>query len=476
MWKPHHDSDLPLFRQIALHFEQEITEGKREPGSPLPPERKLADELDVNRSTISAAYAELRATGLIESRQGSGYKVSENMWGIQTKQTPNWKRYAERGVFLPSASLQNRIHQVINEPGIINLASGEPNAELYPNELLAEAIAKIPVQSALAYPVPMGLMALRREIAHHLKENLQVPITEAEILITAGAQQALHLITQCLLSPGDAVGLEGPSYFYSLPLFQSVGLRILRIPMDGSGLIPSEVIQLHQRFRIKMIFTNPTLQNPTGITLSPGRRRELFDLCQKLGIPIVEDDPYHGLFFNNRKILPIKALDNGHSVLYIGSLSKTVAPGLRIGWIAGPKNIVERLADAKQQMDFGTSTLMQYLAVEYLKSDKREGHLAKVRSQLKYRRDIMLNHLQEFPHLADYFRPDGSFNIWCQLKKPVSDDKLLETCIHNGVIIRPGGIFGSEPGCFRITYANCTSDMAQVGLARLRVALDEVMG
>ncbi len=473
MWKPDSNSKTALFRQIAIYFEQEITEGKLQPGSQLPPERKLAEILEVNRSTITSAYVELRATGLIESRQGSGYRVSETMWGVKTKQIPNWKRYAERGVFLPCAPLQFRIRQVMCQPGIVNLACGEPNEELYPNKLLAYAMSKIQVEFSLSYPEPAGLLALRMQLSHYLKENLQISVGEDEILITAGAQQALHLITQCLLNPGDAVGIEGPSYFYSLPLFQSVGLRILQIPMDKDGLILSEITQLYNRYRIKMVFTNQTLQNPTGITLSSDRRRKLLEICQKLGIPIVEDDPYHDLFFDGRKVLPIKALDNGHTVLYIGSLSKTVAPGLRIGWIIGPKNIVERLADAKQQMDFGTSTVVQYLASEYLKSEKRENHLEMVRTQLKYRRDVMLSHLKDFSHLADYIRPKGGFNIWCRLKKPVPDNDLLEACIRNGVVIRPGGVFGSELGYFRLTYANCTSNMAEQGLKRLRLALDE---
>lgn len=475
MWNPDPNSKAPLFRQIALYFEQEIAEGKRQPGSQLPPERKLAQVLGVNRSTITAAYAELRATGLIESRQGSGYRVSETMWGVRTKQIPNWKRYAERGVFLPSAPLQYRIRQVRDQPGMINLASGEPSPELYPGELLAEAMSKIPVESSLSYPEPEGLLALRAEISHYLKENLHISVCEDEILITAGAQQALHLITQCLLNPGDTVGIEGPSYFYSLPLFQSVGLRILRIPMDKDGLIPDEIVELYSRHRIKMVFTNPTLQNPTGVTLSLDRRREFIEICQKFGIPIVEDDPYHDLFFDGRRVLPIKAFDNGHSVLYIGSLSKTVAPGLRIGWIVGPKSIIDRLSDAKQQMDFGTSTIIQYLASEYLKSEKREHHLEKVRVKLLHRRDRMQSHLKDFSHLIDYMEPNGSFNIWCRLKKPVSDSDLLEACIRNGVLIRPGGVFGSVPGCFRITFANCTHTMVHQGLNRLRSALDEVI-
>ncbi len=475
MWKPDLNSKTPLFRQIAIYFEQEITEGKRQPGSGLPPERKLAQDLGVNRSTITAAYAELRATGLVESRQGSGYRVSETLWGVKTKQIPNWKRYAERGVFLPSAPLQYRIRQAMCQPGMINLASGEPNPELYPSKLLADAMSKIPIESSLSYPEPEGLFALRKQLSNYLKVNLQISVDEDEILITAGAQQALHLITQCLLNPGDVVGIEGPSYFYSLPLFQSVGLRILQIPMDKDGLIPSEILPLYNRHRIKMVFTNPTLQNPTGVTLSLDRRHELIETCQKLGIPIVEDDPYHDFFFDGGKVLPIKAFDNEHTVLYIGSLSKTVAPGLRIGWIIGPKNIVERLSDAKQQMDFGTSTIMQYLAFEYLSSGKREHHLEKVRAELKYRRDIMLRHLKGFSHLVDYMEPDGSFNIWCRLKKPVPDSDLLEACIQNGVVIRPGGVFGSEPGCFRLTYANCTSTMVDQGISRLRQALDEVI-
>jgi GntR family transcriptional regulator, regulator for abcA and norABC len=158
-WAPDPTSKTPLYRQIALHLEQQISKGVLPPGSLLPSERKLAKQLNVNRSTVVAAYAELRSTGLIESKQGSGTRVSTELWGISTRRLPDWRAYVEQGMFLPSLPLFNRVREAMAVPGVINLASGEPDPGFFPTLSLSELMAEVPVKAALNYPEPLGLFS-----------------------------------------------------------------------------------------------------------------------------------------------------------------------------------------------------------------------------------------------------------------------------------------------------------------------------
>ncbi len=474
-WTPDPKSKTPLFRQIALHLEEQITKGVLSPGSLLPSERKLAKQLNVNRSTVVAAYAELRSTGLIESKQGSGTRVSTELWGISTRRLPNWRAYVEQGMFLPSLPLFNRVREATTIRGVINLASGEPDPRFFPTSTLSKLMPEVPVEAALNYPEPLGLKFLREQISRYMKRQVGIEASADEILITAGAQQALHLITQCLLSPGESVGLEGPSYFYSLPLFPSSGLRLVRLPLDDEGLIPEELYSLYQRNKVRMVFTVPTLQNPTGITMSMDRRRRVLDVCRELRIPIVEDDPYHALYPDDGRPLAIKSLDDDHRVLYIGSLSKIVAPGLRIGWIVGPHSVLARLADAKRQMDFGTSTIMQYLAAVYLSSNDWEHHLVSIRSKLDEQKHVMANYLDSsLSRILEFDIPKGGYYMWCRLRRPCNENQLIEACIRNGVVVMPGTVFGAQPGYVRMTYARSAPDKIEEGLSRLNQALTEL--
>jgi GntR family transcriptional regulator, regulator for abcA and norABC len=474
-WAPDPTSKTPLYRQIALHLEQQISKGVLPPGSLLPSERKLAKQLNVNRSTVVAAYAELRSTGLIESKQGSGTRVSTELWGISTRRLPDWRAYVEQGMFLPSLPLFNRVREAMAVPGVINLASGEPDPGFFPTLSLSELMAEVPVKAALNYPEPLGLRFLREQISRYMKRLVGIEASADEILITAGAQQGLHLITQCLLSPGDSVALEGPSYFYSLPLFPSAGLRMVRLPLDDEGLNPEAIHSLYQRHKVRMVFSIPTLQNPTGVTLSMDRRRRVLDICRELRIPIVEDDPYHALYPDNGRPLAIKSLDDAHQVLYVGSLSKIVAPGLRIGWIVGPHSVLARLADAKRQMDFGTSTIVQYLAALYLSSNDWEQHLDSIRSKLDQQKHVMARYINaSLPELLEFHVPQGGYYMWCRLHRPCDETHFIEACIRNGVVVMPGTFFGAQPGYLRMTYAKSAAATIEEGLRRLNRALTEL--
>ncbi|MBE9914930.1 PLP-dependent aminotransferase family protein [Paenibacillus donghaensis] len=477
MWKPDRQSKKPLYEQIADHLEQRISYGEFPPGSLLPSERKLAEQLDVNRSTVILAFAELRSLGIIESRSGSGTRVSQYKWGATPKHTPNWKRYAEGGSFLPNVPFLRRIREALNQnPTLVDFASGELSADLAPMDEIAALMRGHHYTSYLGYDNPQGYIPLRQALEKYLAKYRDIQTTESSILITSGSQQSLFLITQCLLSPGDAVAIEDPSYCYSLPMFQSAGLRLFRLPVDRDGVQPEEIRNLYKKHRIKMIFTNPNFQNPTGTVLNDERRNKLLEIATELGLPIVEDDPYSLTDYAGVPRPPLKSMDTTGSIIYIGSFSKIAASGLRIGWMVAPNSIVERLADARQQMDFGLSVIPQQVAAQFLKSEHFEPHLDRLRMQLLYKRDLLIEALQkELPDLIQFNIPQGGHHMWCKLVPGVNDAKLLEESIKNGVVFVPGSVYGSDSGYVRFTFARAKAEDIGPGIAGFAKALRELI-
>ncbi|MBN3526819.1 PLP-dependent aminotransferase family protein [Paenibacillus apiarius] len=477
MWKPDRRSNEPLYQQIADDIERRISYGEFPPGSLLPSERKLADQLEVNRSTVVLAYAELRALGIIESRTGSGTRVSKYKWGATPKHTPNWHRYVEGGSFLPNLTFLRRIREALQKDNsLIDFASGELGADISPVEEINTIIDENHYTEYLGYDNPQGFVPLREALVTYLSHYRGIQTTESSILITSGSQQSLYLITQCLLTPGDAVAIEDPSYCYSLPMFQSAGLRLFRLPVDEKGVRPEDVRTLYKKHRIKMVFINPNYQNPTGAVLDAERRMELLDVASELGLPIVEDDPFSLTSYDGTPPLPLKSIDSIGSILYIGSFSKIAASGLRVGWMVAPHSVVERLADARQQMDFGLSVVPQKVAAQFFKSPYIQPHLDRLRMHLLYKRDLLIEALRkELPGLVRFSIPQGGLHLWCKIIPEVNDSKLLEEALRNGVIFVPGSVYGSDSGYVRFTFARPRADEIIPGVSKFAASLRSVL-
>lgn len=474
-WKPDRTDKKPIYKQIADYIEQGISSGVFSPDSMLPSERALAQELQVNRSTVVAAYEELQSLGIVERKKGSGTRISTDIWGISHKRIPNWGRYVEGGSFLPNLPLVQRIRTETQKRELINLASGELAPDLFPLDPFQSILSQELFTGHLGYDHPQGNERLRETISSHVKEYKQIDTSPSSILITSGAQQALHLIVQCLLKPGDAVAIEDPSYCFSLPIFQSAGLRTFLLPVDQHGINPDDLIALQKKHRIRMVFLNPDHQNPSGTVLSLERRKRILELSSEFGIPVIEDDPYSLTSFNGIVNPTLKSMDQNGNVLYISSLSKIVASGLRIGWVIGPSQVIERLADAKQQVDFGHSVFPQWVAHQFLDSDYFHTHIGMLRKQLKQRRDELMSSLHEM--LADeveFLVPEGGIHMWCKLKAPVNEFRLLEESMKKGVAFVPGSVFGSKKGYVRFTFGRGETDLIREGILRFTDALKDL--
>ncbi|MFJ8515582.1 MocR-like pyridoxine biosynthesis transcription factor PdxR [Lysinibacillus xylanilyticus] len=474
-WKPDRKAKKAIYKQLAEYIEKGIADGTFPPDKPLPSERYLASALNLNRSTVVNAYDELESIGLIERNRGSGTSISKDIWGLTKKRIPSWNRYIEAGSFLPSQPVTQKIRKEAVEHKLINLASGELSEKLFPKRFLSEITSTRSYIGSLGYDHPQGNEILRNTITKHVKKSRGIETNPSSILITSGAQQALHLIVQCLLKPGDAIAIEDPSYNYNLPIFKSVGIQVHYLPVDKDGMNPEDLQSLYKKHRIKMIFLNPYFQNPTGSLLNRKKKEAILDISSKFGIPVVEDDPYSLTAFSGEKISTLKSMDRNGNVLYISSLSKIVASGLRIGWIIGPTSVIERLSDAKQQIDFGHSSYTQWIANDFLESENFHIHIKSLIKELEKRRDRIIKSLDTYlKDLVEYSIPQGGIHIWCKILKKYNEIQLLEESIKRGVIYAPGSTLGSKDGFVRFTFAKEDEDSIDEGIKRFAEALNSI--
>lgn len=473
-WRPNKLNKLPLYKQIANYLESRIINGEFPPGSRLPSERELAHQLDVNRSTVNAAFEELRSTGLVKRIVGYGTVVNKKVWKNGHGRVPNWDQYVKEGFDQPNNPLNQQIYRYIgSDDRLINFAIGELSADLWPAKLMQSISDTLFKNHFLGYENVQGNLQLREAISDHLKQYRQIESTPSSILVTSGAQQAIHLIIRGLLHPGDSVAIEDPSYAYSLPIFHSKGLNTHFLPVHENGIDPEQIIAIHKKHRLKMLFLNPTYHNPTGVSLDLDKRKKVMDICTKYGIAIVEDDPYSLLGYHQPPAPTLKSMDQEGLVLYVSSLSKIVASGLRIGWILGPQNVINRLTDVKQQMDFGQPNLPQWIAANLLRSEHFNEHIENLKIELKKKRDLTIQALQkELNGNVRFFLPNGGIHLWCQYNSDQVDETLLfQQAVKNGMVFAPGSILGSHRRYLRLTYGRVNTDSITEGIHRFAKAL-----
>lgn len=408
--------------------------------------------------------------GLLEGHPGSGTKIAYDLWSsLITFSTPNWKNYINGGLFKANIDTIQCINQKEYEPSILKLNSGEMAPELLPNRMIKEILTKIPQSSiSLSYPHPQGLLALRQTLCDYLQKK-GIAVSPEEILITSGTLQALQLISVCIVPPRSIVYVESPSYLKSLRIFQSTGARLEGVPMDKDGIMPWMINSQTQQHTPSILYSIPTFQNPTGIVMTEERRLELLKFCQSHRLPIVEDDVFSDLWLESPPPEPLKAHDENGNVLYVGSCSKTFAPGLRVGWIIGPESVIKRLADIKMQHDYGTSSISQIVLAESMRSNLYMDYLSWLRKKLIIRRNYMLSILdQHFSHLATWEKPRGSFFIYLRLKYNVPTDKIFKQALNENILICPGYIYDFyEKPSIRLSYAYASFSQMEEALLKL---------
>ncbi|HEY1905513.1 MAG TPA: PLP-dependent aminotransferase family protein [Myxococcaceae bacterium] len=376
-------------------------------------------------------------------------------------------------------SAVREILKVAERPEVLSFAGGLPAPELFPGQELAqafEAVLRRSPGSALQYGITEGFLPLRAWVADRLRSR-GIAATSETVMMVSGSQQGIDLVARVLLDPGDTVLVENPSYLAALQAFSAYEANVVALPGDADGLRTDLLEDAVSAHRPALVYVVPDFQNPRGTTLAPARRHLLAEVASRHGIPLLEDDPYGALRFRGTPCTPVAALA-GDLTFHLGTFSKTLAPGLRLGWVHGPRSLMRTLTVAKQACDLHTATLTQHAVVELLRSFDYEAHLGRIRDEYRRRCDAMLSALERtMPPGARWSHPDGGLFLWLELPPGLRDEDVFRAAIRHAVAVVPGsGFFVGPPqhGFLRLNFSNQSVDNIALGIARLGETLHEL--
>lgn len=396
-------------------------------------------------------------------------------------------RYALRTKGIKSSAIRELL-KITQRPEVISLAGGLPAPEVFPLKRFKEACHKVletAGSAALQYGPTEGYEPLREMLAQNMA-RYGIRAKAENVLMTSGSQQALDLIGKLFINSGDRVLVEAPTYLGALQAFNVYGAEYVSVPIDEDGL-RTDLLDSSLRSGPKFMYVLPNFQNPGGTTLSEGRRHELVLLADKYGIPIIEDDPYGQLRYEGEHLPTLLVLDrenlrrdSGYSignVIYLSTFSKTLAPGLRLGWIVAPPDVITKLVQLKQGADLHTSTFNQFVAYEVARDGFLDEHVKTIRKVYRERRDVMLEALQEFfPPEVTWTHPKGGLFLWVTLPEIVDCKKLFESALKENVAFVPGDSFYAPNGHrtnshMRLNFSNAQPEQIREGIRRLSVAV-----
>jgi 2-aminoadipate transaminase len=407
--------------------------------------------------------------------------------------TTPWKfRYALRTEGMGSSIIRELL-KLTEQPDVISFAGGLPAPEVFPTEefrIASDKVLREVGPKALQYSTTEGYLPLRRFIVQHMA-RYGIQAHEDNVLITSGSQQALDLIGRLLINPGDKVLTERPTYLGALQAWSAYQARYVTVPIDQDGM-RTDLLEEALRAGPKFMYILPNFQNPGGVTLSRERRMRLVRMADEYGVPIVEDDPYGQLRYSGEHLPPLVRLDcenleskasNGKgylsgNVMYTSTFSKTLAPGLRLGWIVAPVEVIARCVQCKQGMDLHTSTFTQMVAYEVARDGKLDQHGKLIRQVYAERRDVMLAALERyFPAEVSWTRPEGGLFLWAWLPEQIDTAELLKEAVERQrVAFVPGHAFypdGSGKNTMRLNFSMARPEVIEEGIRRLGLVLKE---
>jgi 2-aminoadipate transaminase len=473
-------SDTPLYRQVALQIRELIRTGVLAAGCRLPTVRQLALDHGLTRLTVQSAYAELQTQGLIESYVGRGTFVAER---AQTTPSPTAatlvtlrRSPVEPATWRNVGSLLSELVRLGEQQQMLSFAQAIPASSTYPIRELYQALGRILKQpDVLGYGPIQGEAELREQVSRLLLERGIAEPPEA-ILISAGAQQGIDVAVRALARPGEVILAEQPIYPGIMELAATHGLQVVTIPVDEGGMQVHELEAACIAHRPRLLYTVPTFQNPTGLSLDRDRGDAVLALARAYDFVILEDDVYGLLAYDGEAPIPLKARDQSGRVIYITSFSKSLAPGLRLGALAAGPDWLASLAAAKQSSDLICSSLMQRALALYLRRGHFATHLQQVRALYKERRDAMLLALDT--HLPDCActRPRGGLSIWVTLPEEIDESDFCREAIERGVGVARGQAFFAQPqprGHMRLCFGSHTPLQIEQGVRVLGELLQD---
>lgn len=465
------NSDEPIYRQLHARIKASIRDGSLAPGERIPPTRELAGLLGLNRTTVAAAYELLEAEGLIRGHVGRGSFVAN----------PNGPPPASAGMDWEDRFVANRapdppLPATPRGGVLISFTSARPAAELFPlaefRTACREVIDGEAAMEILQLGSPLGYAPLRAFLQQQKRP-------EEDLLITNGCQQALDLLQRLFTQPGDCVLVEDPIYPGLRNVFAQSGVRIVGVPVGPEGLDVEALPRLIARERPRLLVVTPSFQNPTGATMPLAARQTLLRTAREHRLVVVENDIYAELRYQGSDVPALTQLDEGGEVLQINSFSKIAFPGLRVGWVRGPRAVIGRLAELKQWTDLHSDQLSQAVLLRFAESGRLESHRRRMVETGRARLQAVLAACERYlPQGSRFTRPQGGMNLWVRLPDPLDSSELLPRMQRSGVSYLPGRYFAvsrQEPGALRLSFAGLTPDRIETGLAILgRVCQEEL--
>lgn len=387
-------------------------------------------------------------------------------------------RFSDRTQGLKASEIRELL-KLTEQPEIISFAGGLPAPELFPTEkmsLMSDRVLKENGEAALQYSSTEGFKPLREIIANQRLIHAGVNVSPDDIMITNGSQQGLEFSAKIFVNKGDIVICESPSYLGALNAFKAYEPEFIEIPMDENGMNVDMLEKtLKEHDNVRMIYTIPDFQNPSGITMSVERRKRIAELAKEYCVPVIEDSPYGELIFEGNAYPSIKSFDKDGWVVFLGTFSKTFCPGLRLGWVCASPEILQKYIVVKQGADLQCSTITQRVSALFMQEYNLDDHIEVIKKVYKNRRDLMIGSMKKyFPKEVTYTTPKGGLFTWVELKPELSAKAVFKEAIKENVAFVPGDSFyanGGNINHFRLNYSNMNEEKIVEGIKRLGTVL-----
>lgn len=378
-----------------------------------------------------------------------------------------------------SGSAIREIFKMIAKPGMISFAGGNPALSALPDEMVSailQDVMKANGKAILQYGATEGYPAFLESLKAYVSAQLGCEVPA--VLPVTGSTQAMDLLCKALINPGDVILVENPSFLGNLQCMNLYQAKLVPVESDDEGILVDKLEETIVRYKPKMLYTIPTFQNPTGKTLSADRRKPIAELAAKYGMVVAEDDPYRDLRYAGTPLPSIKSFDKEGWVVFLGSFSKIISPGLRVGYMVGDPRILRKCTIGKQSTDVHTANLNQAVVDQYLRRNLLPDHIASICKSYKAQMNAMLEELASFPKGTRYTRPEGGLFIWVELPEGIDAKLLLEKAVERHVAYVPGTHFfadGGHENTLRLNFSNSTIDQIRTGIAVLREVFAEAI-
>ena len=388
-------------------------------------------------------------------------------------------RFAKRMQGMKGNAIRELL-SVSQQPGMISFAGGLPSAETFDKETVAEIASEVLIQDGdkiLQYGSTEGYAPLREELIKYLQKD-GFNISHENLLITSGAQQGIDLVAKAIVNPGDVVVVESPSYLAALQIFKTYEAKLVVVPSDENGMVVEELENVIKKHNPKIVYSVPTFQNPSSVTMPLNRRKELCKLLDKNEVVFIEDNPYGDLRYSGEDQPKIYNLDKSNQTLYLGTFSKIISPGLRVGFAVGEKDLITKMRIGKQGTDVQTTTLAQAIIAEYFKRNILDEHIESIKDLYRKKRDYFLKKMDEFfPKEVKWNYPEGGLFVWAELPEEYDTKKLFEIAISKKVAFVPGQSFfvNDKKNCLRLNFSNATFEEMDQGIESLGKAIKEMI-